>query len=373
MAFPCPNCRHQLHLEESACPSCAHAVGYDWRIDAFRHLDPRAREWHDAEGSAAAVKPCANVHYGACNWLADETGAEALGPTRAMCRACRHNRMIPDLAVRGVLQRWRRIEEAKRRMIRGAIKLGLPLETKAERGDGLAFDFLYDAAAENGYVPQLLTGHAGGVITLNVIEADDAARERIRHQMGEPYRTLLGHFRHEIGHYYWYRLVAVTDMHDPFRALFGDERIDYAAAVQRYYAGRPALGWADDHVSAYATAHPWEDFAETFAHYLHIVDTLGAMADFGVGLEGNRAPHPDIDAYRVATATLVERWIPISFALNAVNRAIGQPDLYPFRLSPGVMLKLDFVSRLIARAAGREEIPEGSELAAMIANLGHGV
>ena len=114
MAFPCPNCRHQLHLEESACPSCAHAVGYDWRIDAFRHLDPRAREWHDAEGSAAAVKPCANVHYGACNWLADETGAEALGPTRAMCRACRHNRMIPDLAVRGVLQRWRRIEEAKR-------------------------------------------------------------------------------------------------------------------------------------------------------------------------------------------------------------------------------------------------------------------
>ncbi|MFL0418502.1 putative zinc-binding metallopeptidase [Sphingomonas sp. 179-I 2A4 NHS] len=280
---------------------------------------------------------------------------------------------MPDLAVPGVLQRWRRIEEAKRRMIRSVIKLGLPLETKAERPDGLAFDFLYDPAAENGYVPQLLTGHADGVITLNVIEADDVARERIRHEMGEPYRTLLGHFRHEIGHYYWYRLVAGTDMQDRFRALFGDERTDYSEAVRRYYAGGPPPAWADGHISAYATAHPWEDFAETFAHYLHIVDTLGAMTDFGVALKAQVGTGDEIDAYSADTAALVGRWLPTSFALNAVNRAMGHPDLYPFRLNPGVVLKLDFANQVVARAAARQTGQEASDLTALIAMFGHGV
>ena len=374
-AFACPNCRQLLQFEDHACPSCAHGVGYAPARDLFLHHDAASGRWRDAAGAAAAVRRCGNARLGVCNWLVDEADARIGG--RSMCRACRHNRLIPDLAVAGVLDRWRRIEEAKRRLIRALIKLGLPLETKNERYDGLAFDFLYDAAAEMGSVPQLLTGHAGGVVTLNVIEADDVARERIRRDMGEPYRTLLGHFRHEVGHHYWFRLVAGAHWHEEFRALFGDERADRQSAVQRYYAEGAPPDWADNRVSAYATAHPWEDFAETFAHLLHIVDTLAAIAAFDAELgafpaAGARA-RVDFDPYRADAAHLTARWIPFSFALNAINRAMGQPDLYPFTLTPGVTLKLDFVSRVVAGAAGRAMVDQASDLQAMIATLGRGV
>ncbi|MBV9841633.1 MAG: putative zinc-binding metallopeptidase [Sphingomonadaceae bacterium] len=371
-AYRCPHCRHLLQFEDHACPSCAHGLGYDPATDRFAHHDATSGDWRDAGGGALAAEPCANARFGVCNWLVGDLEPSTGG--QRMCRACRHNRVIPDLAVAGVLDRWRRIEEAKRRLIRALIMLNLPLDTKNERYDGLAFDFLYDSAAEMGYVPQLLTGHAGGVITLNVIEADDVARERIRHQMGEPYRTLLGHFRHEVGHHYWFRLVAGTDWHEPFRALFGDERADYQAAVQAHYASGAPADWHDQHISAYAAAHPWEDFAETFAHYLHIVDTLAAIGSFGGELDGSDIEVAvDFDPYHADAATLGARWIPFSFALNAINRAMGQPDLYPFRLTPGVMLKLDFVARLVAQAGGRAAPEETSDLEAMIATLGHGV
>ena len=375
-AYACPNCRQLLQFEDHACPSCAHGVGYDPAGDRFLHHDVDGGSWRDPAGAAPPVQRCANARYGVCNWLVDDADPATGG--QRMCRACRHNRIIPDLAVQGVLDRWRRIEEAKRRLIRALIKLGLPLETKNERYDGLAFDFLYEAAAEMGYVPQLLTGHAGGVITLNVIEADDVARERIRQQMGEPYRTLLGHFRHEVGHHYWFRLIAGTEWHDGFRALFGDERADYQAAVQGYYANGASPDWADNFVSAYATSHPWEDFAETFTHLLHIVDTLAAISAFDAVLGqrpggGDVPSRVDFDPYHADVSLLTERWIPFSFALNAINRAMGQPDLYPFRLTPGVVLKLDFVARMVAAAGGRKVGGEGSDLEAMIATLGHGV
>lgn len=370
--FPCPFCRQLLQFEARACRSCGHAVGYRPSADAFLVLDAAAGRWTGPEGETVEARPCANARYGACNWLVESDAPED------RCRACRHNRVIPDLGVPGVLERWRKIEEAKRRLIRSLLLLGLPLENRADRPDGLAFDFLYDASAEQGHAPAMPTGHEGGLITLNLIEADDVARERIRREMGEPYRTLLGHFRHEVGHHYWSRLIEQGPMLEEFRALFGDERQDYGAALAAHHSKGTDLATAsEDHVSNYATAHPWEDFAETFAHFLHIVDTLATLGEFGMGMGPVPGPGPDepavdFDPYRAGTGRLAERWIPFAFALNAINRSMGQPDLYPFRLTPGVVLKLDFINRMCAAARG-ETAPDHADLTAMIATLGHAV
>ncbi|MEE4452025.1 zinc-binding metallopeptidase family protein [Novosphingobium resinovorum] len=360
-AFPCPNCRRLNHFEVRVCPGCQATLGYDPAIDGFRFLADDATVWRDGEGAVAEVVVCANNNdFQICNWLV------ATGETTPMCRACRHNRTIPDLSEPSVPPRWGRIEAAKRRLFHTLMKLGLPLETKAEEGagrtggaQGLAFDFLYDAAAEQAGNPQIYTGHDGGVITLNLIEADDAERERMRNAMGEPYRTLLGHFRHEVGHHYWSRLVETDPAElEAFRAVFGDERIDYAQALQAHYADDGSKVWTDAYVSFYATSHPWEDFAETFAHYLHIVDVLATAGGFDLSLaplpgdEAGLEVELDFDPYSAGTAALAEAMAPLSFAMNAVNRSMGQPDLYPFHLSDAIVAKLDYVRGLAAKARG---------------------
>jgi len=353
--YPCPNCKRLLHFEVRVCPACAFTLGYDPTSDGFLFLADGATVWRGIHGAPHDVVVCQNNNaYEVCNWLvstADDT---------PYCRACRHNRTIPDLSVPSVPQRWRKIEEAKRRMFHTLIRLGLPLETKAEevgQTQGLAFDFLYDPSAEQQGQAQVTTGHDGGVVTLNLIEADDVLREKTRREMGEPYRTLLGHFRHEVGHHYWSRLVE-TDPAElaAFRKVFGDETIDYAQALQDHYGGNSPKVWTDDYVSFYATAHPWEDFAETFAHYLHMVDTLATIGGFGMrmaaftGPEGSIEPAIDFDPYTAATDRLGRQMVPWSFALNAANRSMGQPDLYPFHLSPAITAKIDYVNRLIAHA-----------------------
>ena len=217
---------------------------------------------------------CANAVLGSCNWLIP---AEPGGPV--YCRACRHNEMIPDLTDPQRLAQWQTIERAKHRLIYALLRLGLPLETRAENPiHGLSFRFLADELAP---VP-VMTGHQSGTITISLAEADDAQRELRRTQLREPYRTLLGHFRHEIGHHYWDLLVANRPVHAEYRALFGDESIDYMAALQTYYASGAAADWQQGFISAYATAHAWEDFAETWAHYMHIIDTLETATAFGV-------------------------------------------------------------------------------------------
>nr|WP_299595230.1 putative zinc-binding metallopeptidase [Sphingomonas bacterium] len=359
----CPNCRRLIHFEARVCPACHFTLGYDPASDSFLFLGDKLTTWRDAAGEAHDVVVCAN--NGAldiCNWLVD------VGDVSQLCRACRHNHIIPDLSVSGVPERWAKIEAAKRRLIHTLLRLGLPLETRAERPDGLAFDFLYDASAEASGQPLVLTGHNGGLITLNVIEADDVQRERIRREMGEPYRTLLGHFRHEIGHHYWERLVKGTAEHEGFRLIFGDETIDYQQALQNHYAAAgttagAAATWNDDFVSVYACSHPWEDFAETFAHLLHMVDTLATIGGFGASLapfpgpEAHAGPQVAFDPYTASVAELANQWIPFSFALNSINRSMGQPDLYPFHLSPTIIAKLDFVGGVVARAAGRGQAP----------------
>ena len=353
--FSCPNCDRLLHFEVRICPACHFTLGYDPASDGFLFLGDNRTTWRDAVGDPHEVRVCANNNaYEVCNWLVGS------GEETPFCRACRHNRMIPDLTVPTVPERWGKVEAAKRRLFHTLLRLGIPIETHPEAlalglPQGLTFDLLYDPIAEQMGQPQILTGHNGGLITLNLIEADDVERERIRRTMGEPYRTLLGHFRHEVGHYFWERLVR----HDPdelarCRSVFGDETADYAAALAAHYGGGPRQS-GDDHVSAYAMSHPWEDFAETFAHLLHIVDTLAALGGFGARLDPFPGPeaHPgaivDFDPYRAPTKALVAQIVPYSFALNAINRSMGQPDLYPFHLSPAINAKLDYVNGLVAR------------------------
>ena len=225
---------------------------------------------------------------------------------------------------------------------------------------GLAFDFLRSPA--NG--PRVLTGHEDGIITLNVEEADDVKREQIRTSMHEPYRTLVGHFRHEVGHYYWDRLVAKTHWLDEFRALFGDERTDYDAALQKNYLQGPEPDWPKRYVSAYASIHPWEDWAETWAHYMHMVDTLGTAMSFGIKPEsiampfdcfgpealfavnmcdGNRADSERFLAF-------LNSWLKLTAVMNELCRSMGQPDFYPFALPGAAVAKLHFVHLVVSRS-----------------------
>ena len=258
--------------------------------------------------------------------------------------------MIPDLSLVENVANWRKIEVAKHRLFYTLLKLRLPLTTRNEDAGGLAFDFLPVSLA-NG--TPVMTGHVGGLITINLAEADDSERERQRRQMGEPYRTLLGHFRHEVAHYYWDKLVKGSPSLSEFRELFGDERQDYAAALKRHYAEGAPANWSERFVTSYASVHPWEDFAESWAHYFHMVDTLETANAFGLRVRPKVSRGPDLatavdfDPHVATMDRIIDSWLPLTFAVNSINRSMGIPDLYPFVLAPAVMIKLSFIHKLI--------------------------
>jgi hypothetical protein len=331
-----------LFFENTRCECCGHQLGYDPNDFALRALEPDGDVWSDPAG---AWKFCENAAQGACNWLIPAACEDRF------CLACRHNHVVPDFSEPENLLRWRALEAAKHRLFYALMRWKLPLPTRTtDPAHGLAFDF----PAETQWQPHVLTGHDEGLITIALKEGDAVQRERMREQMGELYRTPLGHFRHEIGHFYWDQLVRNTAYLEPCRALFGDDRADYEQALQAHYNRSPMPGWQDSFVSLYATSHPWEDFAETWAHYLHIVDTLEMASSFGVGIHPKLARSAtlqadiDFDPYVSAdVATILEAWLPLAFAVNSLNRAMGQSDFYPFVLSAKVMEKLRFIHAVI--------------------------
>jgi hypothetical protein len=351
----CQHCGRLLYFENTRCERCGHALGYLPDRTMLSALTAEGGDrWRPLAAPDEAFRLCANGVYGTCNWLVPADGPEAF------CRACRLNRTIPDLDAPENLLLWQRLEAAKHRLVYALLRLGLPLVSKFEDAEtGLAFDFLAGSGAMFQEGPQVITGHALGLITIDIAEADDAERERHRRDMAEPYRTLLGHFRHEVGHHYWERLVRDGVWHGAFREIFGDERLDYGAALKAHYTNGPQPDWQEHYVSGYAGAHPWADFAETWAHYLHIVDTLETADAFGLRIRPKAGRKPglemdiDFDPYRQGEFdALVNAWLPLTYAVNSLNHSMGQPDLYPFVLAPTVMGKLRFVHGLIHGASG---------------------
>ena len=348
-------CGRPVFFLNSQCLACGAALGYDPGIAEVRTLLPAGVGlWQLAgqSGAPRSYRRCANFDSPAgCNWL---VGADDPAPH---CASCRLNRTIPDLNDVDNQRYWRAIENAKRRLVAQLLGLGLPVRSRVSEDPqrGVAFDLL--RSPPEG--PRVLTGHASGLITLNVLEADDAQREQIRHAMREPYRTLLGHFRHEIGHYYWDRLIVGTRWHEAFRQVFGDEQADYAAALKANYENGPPSDWPNHFISSYASTHPWEDWAETWAHYLHIYDSLDTALGFGLTaddvelqlkpfrLEDLYDPqHPDAGRF----LELLNSSLELITVLNELARSLGQPDIYPFVLSRPVVRKLHFIQLVVTDA-----------------------
>ena len=348
--FRCDHCSNVIYFENTVCESCGHTLGYWYETNMMVSLESADDHFVAPALPGKQLVYCSNAQHGACNWLVEyEPGADPY------CRACRHNALVPDIADPANLRRWQVIERAKKRLFYSLLRFRLPLATRNEDAiHGLSFQFINEDIAP----APVVTGHQNGIITLALREADDAAREYRRTTLNEPYRTLLGHFRHEIGHHFWDILIGNQPAAlDRFRSLFGDERSHYGAALQRYYeAGAPA-GWQSGYISAYATSHPWEDWAETWAHYLHIVDTTEMASAFGVRLNpkvdvaGDLTTRIDFDPYRLPEiGELIEHWVPLASLINNLNRAVGQHDAYPFVLTPPVIGKLAFIQALVHEA-----------------------
>ncbi|WP_341990877.1 putative zinc-binding peptidase [Azorhizobium sp. AG788] len=349
--FQCQNCGNAVHFDNTACVSCGMRLGYLPESGQLSALTPdEAGGWRPLADPDTRYLSCDNAAYDACNWLVRADDG------RTVCAACRHNHMVPDLTVPHNLAGWRKLEGAKHHLFYSLLRWHLPAPDRAEDpAHGLAFDFLADSTAPTGGPQAVLTGHDEGLITINIAEADDAEREKRRTAMGEPYRTLLGHFRHEVGHYYWDVLVRDGGRLEAFRAVFGDETADYGAALQAHYENGPPAGWQEAYISTYATSHPWEDFAETWAHYLHMVDALETAGSFGLTVQPRIANGGELQAevtfqpYKAPdAAALITAFVPLTVAINAINRSMGQPDLYPFVLSAPVMQKLQFIHDIVS-------------------------
>ncbi|MBX9582035.1 MAG: putative zinc-binding peptidase [Gemmataceae bacterium] len=349
--FRCDHCRQLVFFENVRCVSCGHTLAFLPDLGVVGSLDPAGGDrWTNPlpRAGGRAYRLCHNyTTHDVCNW------AVPADDPHALCQSCRLTTVIPNLSREGNKAAWFKIEVAKRRLVYTLLALRLPPAARADDPAGLAFEFLADP--DDPARPRVLTGHAGGVITVNIAEADDATREQVRNQFHEPYRTLLGHFRHESGHYYWDRLVRDTPRLDAFRAVFGDERADYAEALRRHHDGGPPADWAARFVSAYASAHPWEDWAETWAHYLHVVDALETASACGVRLLPPRAGDPAVRAIPNPLGdgpepfdVLIESWFPVTYLLNNLNRGLGLPDAYPFVLTPAAVRKLRFVHDTVA-------------------------
>ena len=337
-AYRCPRCSAMLDGARGRCPRCGAPVGLALPLGTVLDLETMGAGWKRCIGSGDAE----------CNWLvtADD------GPR---CESCRLTRTVPGGHDPSDLAHLARTELAKRRVVYQLYDLGLPVVDRAQDPvRGLAFDLLSSRAGP------VVTGHADGVITIDLAESDDAHRMMLQAQLDEPYRTVVGHIRHEIGHYYWMVLVEDAGQEDAFRALFGDERDSYADALQRHYREGAPVGWESTYVSAYATMHPWEDWAETFAHYLHIRDTLQTAAAWGIsvaGPAGGSGPSTGVvpmDTLEDETFTTVARdWAIVSAALNSLNRSMGHADLYPFDLPGPAVERLELVHRLVTDAGTR--------------------
>jgi hypothetical protein len=344
--YICSFCGNSLYFENNVCLNCGHTVGFDSISTNFLTLNSSGNGvYSDIKNDQSLYAFCKNAEYGTCNWLV------SLSTGDTFCAACQLNGTIPTLSPEN-MERWKRIEIAKHRLVYSLMRLKLPIQAKKDTSSlPLTFDFLASVTPEN----QVMTGHVNGVITLNIEEADEAQRVKNKLDLGEKYRTLLGHFRHETGHYYWDLLIKPSpSLVNDFRDLFGNETADYTEALKVYYEKGAPHNWMDNFISPYASSHPWEDWAETWSHYLHMMDTLETAYSFGLEISPRHVSGEqqlDVvinrDPYTIRNFSKVfELWLPLTFAVNSLNRSMGHPDFYPFIISPRVVEKLQFIHGL---------------------------
>jgi len=344
-------CESTVFCENTQCLACGRELGFCPACRQLVAILPQDGGSYACGNAAcgAALAKCFNYsQHQVCNRCVPlDIVAEG-----GLCDCCRFNDTIPDLSIAGNLEKWRRLEAAKRRLFYDLDELGLPYGTAADNVDPpLTFDFKADVIAPVGFwrgigkAERVYTGHAGGRITINIREADDVEREKLRVDFGEAQRTLIGHFRHEVGHYCWDQLVKGR-REDDCRAVFGDhDHPNYAEALETFYQQGPPADWATRCVSAYATMHPWEDFAETWATYLDMVSALDTAHHVGFGGE----PEP----VGASVDSMVERYQQLGIALNEINRSMGLLDVVPEVFVEPVVEKLRFIHQLAL--AGRAE------------------
>jgi hypothetical protein len=344
----CESCGAAIYFDNVVCKSCNNALGFDPDHRGMRTLFPNGDGPLATKAQSGPAKVyCANYGHNVCNWLVPESAQGSL------CVSCDLNKTIPDLTVPGNIGHWFEFEKAKRRLIYALLKLGLAIGNAGNAGDAPPLSF--------AILDGKKTGHLNGLITLNLKEADPSIRERTRAQMNEPYRTLLGHVRHESGHYYWMALVNNDRWLPRFRELFGNEALNYGEALKAYHENGPQADWAENFISAYATAHPWEDWAESWAHYLHMVEALETAVDYRIepSLPATNQRRSGFspqsgDPFRASSAKqLIDRWIPLAIAMNSLNRSMGISDFYPFVISPSAAAKLEFIHDVVSSARAR--------------------
>src|SRR5271168_5417104 len=350
-AFACPVCHGFVPFESRRCPNCLAELGL--------YVPSRTMV---ATWSGAAVIDgqiwiaCTRAGSLGCNWLVPQE--QELGGQRGRCLADSLIRREPDTDDTVAVEKLVSTGIGLRRLICQLIDIGLPVDPFWRRNGGLAFDLLSSYSGGE----RVVIGHAGGVITIDLVESLDAYRESLRVRLGEPYRTMLGHFRHEVGHYYQNILVetgpGAARYLDECRALFGDERADYQAEIARHYKFGAPKNWTESFISEYATMHPWQDFAECFAHYLHITDTINTVGEAGLILIADRArvavPRDIVPLASYADVPIEQllydwKWLALFF--NRINTAMGKRPLYPFEIPPPVIRKLGFVHKVVRQAA----------------------
>lgn len=349
--FQCTNCKNTVVFENNKCVNCGYLLGYSSYYNKIVALDTNASKWQVPELEGKTYEYCENYKHKVCNWLVDVSRG------RKFCLACSLNRTIPHILDDANLAKWKHIEIAKHRLVYQLLRFSLPVVSKIEDDlKGFCFDFLAreDLPEES---KDTKTGHANGVITLLISEADPVIREQVKQQMAERYRTLLGHFRHEVGHYFWDLLIRDNpDILEEFRIIFGDESQSYADALTNHYNNGPQANWQQNFISKYASSHPWEDWAETWSHYLHLTDVLETAYNFGlrsnpkITAKQKIKMNASFDPYKETSfEKIMDTGIPLLFTLNSMNRSMGEDDPYPFIISEPVKNKLKFIHNLLKR------------------------
>jgi hypothetical protein len=333
-------CGHEVNFHDLNCSHCARDLCYDPDIQTMWSgeilLDGFFQSASDKDKKPVKFTLCENRYQLiGCNWALSRHSDD----NNCQCISCRTTRMIPNQDILKNGFRLQRLEQAKRRLMHTLLQLELITSQDFDAHQTLKFDFLEDKRTNPDVaIEHLITGHANGLITINAAEADEGFLHTMKEQMNERYRTLLGHFRHEIGHYFWDKILGTDNNLESFREVFGDEREDYEEALQKYYKTNGNQFWRSRFITPYAGSHPHEDWAESWAHYLHIVDTLETAVSYGLSVY--EPQENDFDDW-------FAEWGRVAQVMNALNRSMGLAAPYPFKLSEVVVGKLRFIDEKI--------------------------